>query len=282
MVGDYKKYSDTRNITFIGICTSTTATLKSMERQIKQYNLKPFANMLDAGGATRVGYHVPDNRPFWLVVLDGDGKFIYNSHRGWYWTGGSNKNKKVHHTQIEASQKKYPGILGIPEIPSDCKKIAHFYDLQQFYMLEVELRLTEKAGSSAGKRFAGDVRTKIDESRRFRVDQIAEIAKDDPIQAYREAESFVQAFPRAPEKKEVRELASELRKMDHVRKELKAEQAYHRILVPTMKKARNLSTFRRRITPLLASYLRAFGDTKYAEVARNAVDAHKEALARGN
>ena len=57
-----------------------------MESQIKQFNLKPFANMLDAGGATGAAYKVPANAPFWLVVIDGGGKIAYNASRGWHWS----------------------------------------------------------------------------------------------------------------------------------------------------------------------------------------------------
>ena len=58
-----------------------------MESQIKQFNLKPFANMLDAGCATAAAYDIPKNTPFWMVVIDGEGKIAYNASRGWHWSG---------------------------------------------------------------------------------------------------------------------------------------------------------------------------------------------------
>jgi len=82
LVKDYETYKKLRNVTFVGINTSPTATLKTMESQVKQFNLKPFANMLDAGGATAAGYGVPRSAPFWLVVIDGSGKADINTGIG--------------------------------------------------------------------------------------------------------------------------------------------------------------------------------------------------------
>lgn len=283
MVSDYRAYKLYRNITFIGICTSTTATVKSMARNIEQFKLKPFANMLDAGGATASAYGVPANAPFWLTVIDGGGKIAYNASRGWKWSSGPNSGKYVHQTQIEKSLKEFPGgILGVSTVPSKMKAAAHFYDLQQFLYLEVELRKVERGKSTdEEKAFAAKVRDRMDAVRQFRVSRISTLAERSPLQAYREAESFVMAFPRAKEKSEVSSIARKCARDPDVKKELRAEAAYRQILVPQMRKARIMSVFVKKIRPLLAAYLKAFGETKYAEVARSSVDAHETALARG-
>ena len=52
MMTDYEKYSKTRNITFISICRSMTATMKQVERDIDQYKVHPLPTMLDAGTNT--------------------------------------------------------------------------------------------------------------------------------------------------------------------------------------------------------------------------------------
>ena len=283
LVKDYESYKKYRNITFIGICTSSTGTVKSMEGQIKQFKLKPFANMLDAGGATAAAYGVPANAPFWIVVIDGGGKIAFNASRGLHWSSGPDKGKYVHRTQIEKSLKEYPdGILGLKDIPREMKKAAHYYDLQQFNHLELELRKAERGkASDEAKAFAAKVRERMEEARAFRVSRIEELAISNPLQAYREAESFVLAFPKAKEKGRVATIARKCARDKEVKKELKAEAAYRRILVPEMKKARVMKVFVRKIRPLLAAYLKAYAGTKYAEVAKGAVDAHEAALARG-
>jgi hypothetical protein len=48
-----------------------------------------------------------------------------------------------------------------------------------------------------------------------------------------------------------------------------------------MKKTTNAPAFNTKIKPMLAGYLKTFGDTKFAGVAQAAVDAYGEALARG-
>ena len=106
LLKDYDTYKKNRNVTFIGINTSITATLKTMESQVKQFKLQPFANMLDAGGATAAAYNVPKSAPFWLVIIDGGGKIAYNASRGWQWAGsGPDAGKFIHQTQLEKSLK---------------------------------------------------------------------------------------------------------------------------------------------------------------------------------
>src|SRR5947208_2102593 len=208
-----------------------------MESQVKQFNLKPFANMLDAGGATAAAYEIPKNTPFWLVVIDGGGKIAYNASRGWHWSGGPDAGKYIHQTQIEKSLKEYPeGILGSKEIPKDMELAAHYYDLQQFDLLEGELRKFEgKSGAPACKEFADYVRGRIAESRKARKEQIDALSKTEPVQAYREATAFAAAFPTAPERSSVNDLGRALLKAPEVKKEIEAESAFQQMLVPELK-----------------------------------------------
>jgi hypothetical protein len=284
LVKDYETYKKYRNITFIGINTSITATQRTMEQQVKQFNLKPFANMLDAGGATAAAYGVPKNSPFWLVVVDGGGKIAYNASRGWFWADGPDKGKQIHQTQIEKSIKEYPdGILGTKEVPKDMELAAHYYDLQQFDLLEGELRRFEgKSGAPANKEFATYVRGRIAESRKARKEQIEALAKTEPVQAYREATAFAGAYPGAPERNAVNEMGRALLKTPEVKKELEAEAAFQQMVVPELKKTTNIDRFNRVIQPLVDGYLKAFGATQYGAAVKIACEAHKQKVSSAN
>jgi hypothetical protein len=245
-----------------------------MESQVKQFKLKPFANMLDAGGATAAAYDVPKNSPFWLVIIDGGGKIAYNASRGWHWSGGPDAGKYIHQTQLEKSLKEYPeGILGSKELPKEMETAAHYYDLQQFDLLELELR---KAGSPACKDFAELVRARMAESRKARKEQIEAEAKTEPIQAYREATAFVAAFPNAPERPAVNDMGRSLVKLPEVKKEIEAEGAFQQSLVPELKKTTTLARFLKNVQPLLDGYLKAYGGTQYGAAVKVACEAHKQ------
>jgi hypothetical protein len=273
LVKDYESYKSTRNLTFIGINTSITTNLKVMESQIKQFNLKPFANMLDSGGATAAAYGVPKTAPFWITVIDGSGKIVYNASKGWTWAGGPDNGKQIHRTQIEKSLKDYPeGVLGVKDIPKEMELAAHYYDLQQFDLLEMELR---KAGSPACKEFAEVVRARIAESRKARKEQIEAEAKTEPVQAYREATAFVAAFPNAPERAAVNDMGRSLVKMPEVKKEIEAEGAFQQMLVPELKKTTTLARFMKNVQPLLDGYLKTYGSTQYGAAVKVACEAHK-------
>jgi hypothetical protein len=273
LVKDYESYKAFRNITFIGINTSLTATLKNVESQVKQFNLKPFANMLDAGGATAAAYEIPKNAPFWITVIDGGGKIAYNASRGWFWAGGPDAGKPIHRTQIEKSLKEYPeGILGAKDIPKEMALAAHYYDLQQFDLLEGELR---KATSPVCKEFAEYVRGRMAESRKARKEQIEVESKSEPVQAYREATAFVAAFPSAPERSAVNDMGRSLIKLPEVKKEIEAEAAFQQTLVPELKKTTNLGRYTKVIQPLLDGYLKSFGATQYGAAVKAACEAHK-------
>jgi hypothetical protein len=277
LLKDYETYKKNRNVTFIGINTSITANLKTMESQVKQFNLKPFANMLDAGGATAAAYNIPKNAPFWLVVIDGGGKIAYNASRGWTWSGGADSGKFIHQTQLEKSLKEYPeGILGAKEVPKDMETAAHYYDLQQFDLLEGELRKFEgKSSAPACREFAEHVRARIAESRKARKEQIEALSRTEPVQAYREATSFAAAFPTAPERTAVNDLGRELLKAPEVKKEIQAEAAFQQMLVPELKKTTTLDRFLKNVQPLLDGYLKSFGATQYGAAVKIACEAHK-------
>jgi hypothetical protein len=280
LVQDYQTYKARRNVTFIGINSSSTATLKTMESQIKQFNLKPFANMLDAGGATAAAYGVPRSAPFWLVVIDGDGKIAYNASKGWFWSSGPNAGKTIHSTQIEKSLGQYTaGVLGRLDVPKEMEAAAHYYDLQQLDLVEVELR---KASTPAAKAFAEKLRARIAESRVARKAQIEALSGTDPVQAYREATSFVAAFPSAPERGAVNELGRDLQKQPAVKKEIEAEAAYHRMIVPELKKATTPDKYTRMVKPLLEAYLKAFGATQFGAVVKVACEAHLQKVTEAN
>jgi hypothetical protein len=247
-----------------------------MESQINQFKLKPFANMLDAGGATAAAYEVPKTAPFWLTVIDGAGKIAYNASRGWHWSSGPNAGKYVHQTQIEASLKQHPeGVLGAREVPAEMATAAHYFDLQQFNLLEVELRKAEAKSSPAPvKEFAEYVRTRIAESRKARKEQIEALAKTDAVQAYREATAFAAAFPSAPERAAVNEMGRSLLKETAVKREIDAEAAFQQMLVPELKKTTTRDRFLRMVQPLLDAYLKSFGNTQYGAAVKGACEAH--------
>jgi hypothetical protein len=276
LVKDYETYKKLRNITFIGICTSPTATQKTMETQVKEFKLKPFANMLDAGGATAAAYEIPKTAPFWLTVIDGGGKIAYNASRGWFWSGGPDAGKPIHQTQIEKSLKAYPeGVLGSRPVPPEMETAAHYYDLQQFGLLEAELRRGEAKSSPAPVReFAEYLRSRMTESRKARMEQIESLAKSEPVQAYREATAFVAAFPGAPERSTVNDVGRNLLKEPVVKKEIDAEAAFQQMLVPELKKTTTRDRYLRVIQPLLEGYLRSFGATQYGAAVKGACEAH--------
>jgi len=248
-----------------------------MESQVKQFKLKPFANMLDAGGATAAAYDVPRSAPFWLVIIDGGGKIAYNASRGWHWSGGPDAGKYIHQTQLEKSLKEYPeGILGSKPVPKEMETAAHYYDLQQFDLLEGEIRKFEgKSSGLACNEYAAYMRTRMTESRKARKDQIEALSKTEPIQAYREAVAFATAYPAAPERAAVSDLFRALLKTPEVKKEIEAEAAFQQMLVPELKKTTTFDRFMKNVQPLVDGYLRSYGSTQYGAAVKIACEAHK-------
>lgn len=281
VVRDYEKYRNSGNITFVSISTSMTATLKSLEKQVEQYKLRPFPTLLDAGGATARAYKVPPGYASWLVVLDGDGNFAYNSSKGWYWAGGPDTGKFVHHTQIEASLKRSPGILDRSAMPREADAAAHFFDLQQFSLAEGEIRRLEKSRIEDSRRYALFLKDTIAQTRKKRLAEIEELSSAAPVQAYREAVAFVASFAACPEKTAMNEIGKTLLLNPAVKKELQAEDAYRRILLPELKKTpKGSAEFEQRVQPLLTSYLKVYGGTEYAQAVVGGVENYKLSAAR--
>jgi|SRR5579862_1877974 len=281
ILADYEKFSKTRSITFVSICASMTATLKSVERQAEQYKLNPFPTMLDAAGATAHAYKVPKGYGTWIIVIDGDGKIAYSDSKGWRWSGGENAGKLVHHTMIEDSQKKAPGILKVKAVPADATLAAHYYDLQQFQLAEVELKKLDKKTAEDVKAFTTLLHDTIVETRKKRLAEVEEMSKTTPVQAYREAVAFVAAFPSSPERSPMNDLGKALVKDAAVKNELQAEDAYRRIVVPELLKSpKGSADFEQRVEPLLKGYLKVYGTTEYAAAVTDGVEGYKMAAGR--
>ena len=279
LVSDYTKYKDVRNVTFVGICTSTTGTVKSMTDQVNKFGLKPFANMLDAGGMTAAAYGVPRNAKFWLILLDCEGKIAYSSGgMGWHWTSGPDAGKTVFETQLEASYAKSNGLLFNAKIPKTMKYAAHLFDLQQFDLMDAEVKKSMTAGSTEEDEFASLLRAQVAAERRKRLEQIQALARTDPVQGYRDAIAFVEAFPKAPEMNALRTIGQKLSSDPKVQRELQAEAGYQQVMVPVMKRTITPALFDKNMGPLLDGYLKSFGDTKYAEIVKGAVESLKVAV----
>jgi len=281
MMADYDKYSKLRNMTFISICRSMTATLKQVEKDVEQYKIHPFPTMLDAGGATAHAYKVPKEYSTWIVIIDPEGKIIYNRNKGWTWTGGENAGKQVHHTMIEDSQKKSPGILDRKSIPDDGLAAAHLYDLQQFMAAELEIKKLEKKTADDAKEFATYLRDKIADTRKKRLDEIQQMTGTAPFQAYREAVAFVAAFPTSPERAPMNEIGKSLTQNPIVKKELQAEDAYRRLILPELVKTpKGTAEFTQRVQPALDGFLKIYGTTEYAAAVTDGVEGYKLAAGR--
>jgi len=282
LVRDYDSYRDQRDVSFIAVNMSRTADIKTVQRQADEYGLKPFPIMLDAGGMTAAAYDVPINEPNWLVILDHEGQVIYNASKGWYWTSGPNANRKIHEVQIEEALAVAPGILQ-DDVPKGMELVAHYFDLRQFHLVEEELeRQLARQGDSEHQAFADALRERIDQERQARVQDIRDLADREPLRAFREAISFVKAFPKAPERREVNRLGRELMKADAVAAELKAERAFREVMVPLLRKHQDPGSFRRKVRPAADAFSKHFQDTEFAEVAAATVEAHSVAVRGGN
>ena len=250
-----------------------------MTAQVDKFGLKPFANMLDAGGVTAAAYGIPRNAKFWLILIDGDGKIAYNEGgMGWHWTSGPNSGKTVFETQLEESFSKSKGLLGDARIPGTMKYAAHLFDLQQFDLMEAEIKKATTAGSIDEEDFARLMHGKIADERKRRMEQIQGMVKLDPVQAYRDAIAFVEAFPKAPEMQTLRTVGQKLSSDSKVQRELAAEAGYQQIMVPVMKRTITPAMYDKNMGPLLDGYLKSFGDTPYAEVVKGAVESLRVAV----
>jgi peroxiredoxin len=281
MMADYDLFSKMRNITFISICRSMTATMKQVERDIDQNKCHPLPTMLDAGGATAHAYKVPKQYSTWIVVIDPDGKIVHNDSKGWYWSGGPNKGKKVHHTIIEDNLKKSPGILDKKEVPIEAAYCAHLFDLQQFTLAEAEAKKLASAKPDMVKEFGAFIKDRIADLRKKRLAEIEELSHSAPTQAYREAVNFVAAFPNSPEKSPMNEIGKSLMKTPAVKAELQAEDAYRRMIVPELVKSpKGTADFESRVQPVLNAWSKQYKDTEYCAAVTDGVEGYKMAAGR--
>jgi peroxiredoxin len=281
MMTDYDKYSKTRNITFISICRSMTSTMKQVEKDIDQNKCHPLPTMLDAGGATAHAYKVPKMYSTWVVVIDPDGKIVYNRNKGWYWSSGVDKGKYVHHTMIEEAQKKSPGILDKKEVPIEAAYCAHLFDLQQFILAEAEAKKLIASKVEVVKEFGTFIKDRIADIRKKRLAEIEELSHTTPTQAYREAVNFVAAFPSSPEKAPMNEIGKSLMKNPAVKAELQAEDAYRRMIVPELVKSpKGTADFENRVQPIVNAWAKMYKDTDYCAAVTDGVEGYKMAAGR--
>ncbi|HZE97967.1 MAG TPA: redoxin domain-containing protein [Planctomycetota bacterium] len=281
MMADYDKYSKMKNLTFISICRSMTATIKQVERDVTQFKVTPLPTMLDAGGATAHAYKVPKQYSTWVVVIDPDGNIVYNRNKGWYWSSGVDKGKYVHHTMIEDNQKKSPGILDKKAVPDAAAYAAHLYDLQQFSLCEFEAKKLIAQKNEELKEFGTFLKDRIAEIRKKRLSEIEELSHAAPTQAYREAVNFVAAFPGCPEKAAINDIGKGLMKNPAVKAELQAEDAYRRMIVPELVKTpKGTADFDQRVQPMLAAWTKVYKETDYCAAVTDGVEGYKMAAGR--
>jgi len=236
--------------------------------------------MLDAGGVTAAAYNVPRNAKFHLVIIDGAGNIAYNASQGWFWSSGPDAGKLIHLTQVEKSLAQFTAVLYDVAPPKDMVQAAHLYDLQQFTLMDAELaRVLQTAKKPENTAFAENLRKKVVEVRKQRAAQIQELSATNPVQAYRDAVTFVGSFPQSPELPALRTMVTKLKTDLKVSAELRAEEAYQTTLVPEMRKTTNISTFDKQLKPLADAYLKAFGNTDFGKsVVASAVEAHRLAI----
>ena len=241
----------------------------AMTTQIEHFKLGPFAHMLDAGGATAAAYHLPRNCNFQLVVIDGGGKIAYSAGSEFSYYAEPN----VHMTKIDKSLNEYPdGLLGAGiTVPPGMAKAAHFFNLQRFDLVEQELaRVSQGSPSAENMQFAESIRAREAEQRRARLLQIRSLADEQPVQAYREALSFIEAFPKSEEAGAISAVAANLIANPDVKQEIDAEVEYQRVVAPVINKAMSKAELKK-IEPLLDRYMNIFGNTGYGTVARTAI-----------
>lgn len=198
-----------------------------MESQAQQYKLEGFPLMLDAHGATASAYHLRRNCSFQLIVINGDGKIIYNADSGFSYED----KPAIHEEQIEKSLKDFPEAI---------------LDTDALHAREAD-------------------------QRRSYAREILSLAEGLPVQAYRETQSFLAAFPKSEEAAEIKALAETLIANPKVNREIDAESEYLRMVAPEMKKA-TLQAELENLNPLFVHYQQAFGDTEFGSWVKNAIE----------
>jgi hypothetical protein len=279
---DYELFKDSPNITYIGVCATPGADLKSMKNEQVTMKIKdlPFPKMLDSSGATLAAYHMTANVPYQLVILDSAGKIAFNKDPR-YSLKDPRTGKRVY-TRVKAAQEtlaKSPGLLTDVEVPKGMSKAVHLYSLQQFDKLALELARAKKTDKSAEtKAFAQMLEDRIAAYRAKRIEELKALAQSDPIKAFREVEAFLLCFPRAKEASAARSLHSRLRGNSKVRAEQTAQMAFQRVVVPAMNRVRDKRSFEKKVAPMVAGYMKKFGSTEFAKTAQASVDAYQKGL----
>jgi hypothetical protein len=278
LLKDYETYKKNRNVTFIGINTSITANLKTMESQVKQFKLQPFANMLDAGGATPRPITSQERSPSGSSILDGGGKIAYNASRGWSWSDGPDAGKFIHQTQLEKSLKavsgRHPRLQGGAQGDGDGRATTTTCSSStssRSSCASTKARAACRRARSSPSTSAG----RSPRAARPRKEQIEALSKSEPIQAYREAIAFATAYPAAPERAAVNELGRSLLKTPEVKKEIEAGGHFQQIVVPELKKTSDVRPLHEERPALLDGYLKTFGATQYGAAVKIACEAHK-------
>lgn len=272
MVQDYKHYAKGRNITFVSICTSLTATMKTLAADVEKLKIAPFATMLDAGGTTAELYNLPRNRNFQLVVIDGSGMIVYSGGSVISYMGDQGAQKRIHNTKIENSLTDNPrGILGEVEIPPAMTQAAHLYDLQQFGLMEQEIKRAAEGGDAGVLKCAEILQKRAADCQHVRLLEIKANSNDFPTQAYRESTFFADAFPNSDDAAAARELSSSLLAKPKVKREVDAELEYMRVVATELKQAGTQDAFLK-LKPVIESYMKSFGTTRYAQTVVNAAE----------
>jgi hypothetical protein len=278
---DYEKYKDRPNVTFVGICASPSADVKQMKAQCGELKIAdlPFPKMLDAGGATSSGYNL-QSAAYTLVVVDHAGKIAYNGPSAMFY-GKPNEGEVNYCRHVEADKilKNAPGLLPGMTVPDSMRTALHYYNLQQYDRLDLEVATVLKTDKSAeAKQFGEAVQKKIVEFRANRLKELTALAESDPVAASPEVKAFMESFPKAPEAAAAKALLTKLAANPKVRKEAEAETAYQNVIVPLLKKTTNMQAFSRNVKPVMDAYLQRYGDTRFAKTVESAVAAHRKSI----
>lgn len=281
MAGDYEKYKNQPNVTYVGVCVLPTADAKEMKAQCEELKIAdlPFPKMLDAGGAIAAAYNVQGISQA-LVVVDPEGKIAYNGKSSTNYVS-PDRAQRAYCCHVEADKclKKAPGLLqGVP-VPESLKTARHYYNLQQFDRLDLEVSKALKTDSSAEARQFGEaVQKQIAEFRANRFKELTALAEKDPVAASREVKVFLESFPQTAEAAAAKALLTKLAANPKVRKEAEAETAYQNVIVPLLKRTTNMQAFSKNVKPVMEAYLQCYGDTQFAKTVESAVAAHRRSI----
>ncbi|MGD0093462.1 MAG: hypothetical protein ABSE73_26410, partial [Planctomycetota bacterium] len=212
---DLEAHKSDANVTFVGINTTVGANEKRIRAEVDEFNLKPFAHVLDSTGMISSAYGVSWKVLLTVVMLDAEGKVV---------------GKR----SLDGSLPEAKGILADVKIPSGAEKAAYLFSQQQFNLMEQELAKLPPGAEIKGFREA--LKKKIEDYTKKRVPELAAAADANPLNVYHEALAFVKAFPGAKEAGAAQSLANKLAGKPEVKKEVEAEQMYHQVVAPELAK----------------------------------------------